>query len=290
MVDKPNTAEQYKSEVTGACEIALGLLHEAFGGFKDSLRLIGGLVPRYLVPNGPGHVGTNDVDIVLDVQILLAGEDYKSLRSQLKEAGFTRKINDGIASSWQWELKINEIPITVEFLVHGNDTNDRGVISLNNEDISACKIPYAGMSEHWFEAHTLHFERPGGDGVSIETIRHTDATAFLALKALAIKYRNERKDIADLIYVLEHYEGAPDSIAKQYAERLNEGTYSEPLEIALATLEEKFCTDEHIEGYKKDGPGRYVNFHSIQGENKSTIERRRVSRMVTEFIKLVRAQ
>ncbi len=290
MAEKHNKAALYSEVTTLACEIALGLLHEAFGGFKDSLRLIGGLVPRYLAPAEPAHVGTTDVDIVLDVQVLLAGEDYSSLRDQLKKAGFQRLVRDGKASSWQWQLVVTGVEVIVEFLVSSDSPEEKGLVQLDGEEISACKIPYAGMAKDWFVARMLRFERPDGTGISVETIRHADAPTFVALKALAMKYRHEAKDVADLVHVLRHCDGAPTSIAEQYAARLAAGEYAEPLHLALETLEEKFCSDEHTEGFRKDGPGRYVAFYDINDEEERALELRQVSGLVTEFVRLVRTK
>ena len=290
MAEKYNKAALYSNEVTQACEITLGLLLEAFGGFKDSLRLIGGLVPRYLAPAEPAHVGTTDVDIVLDVQVLLAGEDYSSLRDQLKKAGFQRLVKDGKASSWQWQLEVKGVPVVVEFLVNSDNPEERGLVPLDGEEISACRIPYAGMAKDWFVTHTVRFERPDGAGISTETIRHADAAAFVALKALAMKYRHEPKDVADLVHVMRKFDGAPESIAKQYAARLAGGDYAEPLQLALATLEEKFCSDEHTAGHQKDGPGRYVQFYEIADEEARALELSDVSGVLSEFIRLVRAE
>lgn len=290
MAEKHKKAALYSEETTLACEVALGLLHEAFGSFKDSLRLIGGLVPRYLAPSEPAHVGTTDVDIVLDVQVLLAGEDYSSLRDQLKKAGFQRLVRDGKASSWQWQLNIKGVDVVVEFLVSSDNPDEKGLVPLDGEEISACRIPYAGMAKDWFVARTLRFERPDGTGISTETIRYADAPAFVALKALAMKYRHEEKDVADLVHILRHFDGAPASIAELYAARLAVGEHEVPLRQALETLEEKFCTDEHTEGYRKDGPGRYVEFYEILGDEERAFERRQVSGLVTEFMQLVRSR
>lgn len=288
MAEKYNKAALYSKEVTLACEVTLGLLVEAFGSFKESLRLIGGLVPRYLVSAELAHIGTTDVDIVLDVQVLLAGEDYSSLRDQLKKAGFRRLEKDGKASSWQWQLVVHDVPVVVEFLVNTDNPNEKGLVPLDGEEISACRIPYAGMTKDWFVSRTVRFQRPDGAGISTETIRHADAAAFVVLKALAMKHRHEPKDVADMVYVLQNYDGAPTSIAEQYAGRLNAGAYAEPLQLALTTLEEKFCTDQHTAGYLKDGPGRYVQFYEITDEETRTLALREVSGLVTEFVRLVR--
>lgn len=52
---KPRTASGYDTDVTLACERTLLTLLSAFGNLKDTLRLVGGLVPRYLTPEGVIH-------------------------------------------------------------------------------------------------------------------------------------------------------------------------------------------------------------------------------------------
>ena len=71
---KPATRDGYSNQHTIACERVLVTLLRGLGPWKDSVNLIGGLTPRYLIPTCPPevpeHAGTLDVDIVIDVQIL----------------------------------------------------------------------------------------------------------------------------------------------------------------------------------------------------------------------------
>ena len=63
---KPATLDGYSSKVTENCERVLVTLLGGLGPWKDSVYLIGGLTPRYLVPDqppdGPPHAGTGDVE------------------------------------------------------------------------------------------------------------------------------------------------------------------------------------------------------------------------------------
>lgn len=63
-----------------------------------------------------------------------------------------------------------------------------------------------------------------------------------------------------------------------------------PLRLALESLEEKFCSNEHTEGFRKDGPGRYVQFYEINDDEERALELRQVSGLVTEFVRLVRSR
>ena len=71
---KPATFDGYSDQYTSDCERVLVTLLRGLGPWKDSVYLVGGLTPRYLVkarpPVVPAHAGTMDVDIVIDLQIL----------------------------------------------------------------------------------------------------------------------------------------------------------------------------------------------------------------------------
>ena len=88
---KPDTAGGYKNEVTEDCERVLVTLLRGLGPWKESVYLVGGLTPRYLVhakpPEVPPHAGTGDVDIVVELQLLADTEAYHSLEENFKKLG-----------------------------------------------------------------------------------------------------------------------------------------------------------------------------------------------------------
>ena len=75
---KPATFDGYGDRHTVDCERVLVTLLRGLGPWKESVFLVGGLTPRYLVaarpPEVPAHAGTLDVDIVVDLQILADDE------------------------------------------------------------------------------------------------------------------------------------------------------------------------------------------------------------------------
>jgi hypothetical protein len=68
---KPATSDGYSDRYTRDCERVLVTLLRGLGPWKDSVYLVGGLTPRYLVksrpPVVPAHAGTLDVDLVIDL-------------------------------------------------------------------------------------------------------------------------------------------------------------------------------------------------------------------------------
>lgn len=84
---KPATLDGYSDQYTLDCERVLVTLLRGLGPWKESVYLVGGLTPRYLVaarpPVIPAHAGTLDVDIVIDLQILTDTDAYHTLENNL---------------------------------------------------------------------------------------------------------------------------------------------------------------------------------------------------------------
>ena len=94
---KPATLGGYADEHTADCERVLVTLLRGLGPWKDSVYLIGGLTPRYLVADGvgdvPAHAGTLDVDVVIDLQMLVDTGAYYTLEDNLRRMRFERAEN-----------------------------------------------------------------------------------------------------------------------------------------------------------------------------------------------------
>jgi hypothetical protein len=289
---KPRTAEGYDAEVTVACERALLTLLGAFGGLKTTLRLVGGLVPRYLTPEAPpdvpAHAGTSDVDVVLNLQVIAEGDGYASLAEQLTSRGFERYINpEGKAAAWRWRRQVDEHTyILIEFLRDAGNEQPGRVVSVDGERVSALSVRYAGIVHDWFEEREISGQLLDDKGISTETVRFADVPAFVILKALALDDRQENKDAADLIHVLR-YAGTLNEVAEQFVERAKSKVHSDALDAGLEALRRRFCDDKHGEGYMKIGPVAFARFYNTGDEDELIREQRFAAGLVQELLNLV---
>ncbi|MBX8472161.1 antitoxin, partial [Pseudomonas sp. RIT778] len=182
---KPKTADGYSSDHTNACEQVLVTLLGAFGTLKATIRLVGGLVPRYLTPeappNIPPHAGTSDVDVVLNLQVIAEGGGYASLAQQLAERGFERFTEDnGWASAWRWQRRISDRHVVlVEFLRGAIEQKPFSTISIDGEEVSALAIEHAEITHDWFEEKRVTATLLDGKGIAIEDVRYADLVAFI---------------------------------------------------------------------------------------------------------------
>jgi hypothetical protein len=269
---KPATLDGYSDQYTVECERVLVTLLRGLGPWKDSVYLVGGLTPRYLVaarpPVVPAHAGTLDVDIVIDLQILADTEAYHTLEDNLRKMGFERAENDRQQKlSWRWQTRTERGALMVlELLADAPDLAGGKVQPLPTEGtISALNIPHSSIVFDLHQVTEIQAELLGGNGVATEQIKHANLLSFTCLKSFAFDQRFERKDAHDLIYCIEHAPDGIDSTAAAFRQGL-EGRHGAVVAASLAILRSRFASDAKVEGYRKDGPVSVAKFELGEGE------------------------
>jgi hypothetical protein len=291
---KPRTADGYDQDVTSACERTLLTLLSAFGNLKETLRLVGGLVPRYLTPATPPdvplHAGTSDVDIVLNLEVLAAGNEYASLAQQLNARGFTRWVEEGKAASWRWRRKVDDhIEVVVELLRDAGDEEPGKSVSVDGEKVSALTIKHAGIVHDWYQEREISAQLLDGDGISVDMVRFADVPAFVILKALALDQRQERKDAADLIHVIS-YSGSVKEVAALFVERIRLEQHPEAIQDGLAALARRFGDDQHGKGYEKVGAVAYARFWGGDDEDELVTRQRFAAGLIQSLLAEIEMQ
>jgi hypothetical protein len=277
---KPATRLGYDDAFTGECERMLVTLLRGLGPWKDSVFLVGGLTPRYLVPDRPPvvppHAGTLDVDVVIDLQILADTDAYATLEHNLKRLGFERAENDkGQKLSWRWRRRtVLGTTLILEFLADAPEIAGGRVQVLPSEGlVSAINIPHSSIVFDLFQVTEVQGELLDGNGIATERIRHANLVSFTVLKAFAFDQRNERKDAHDLVYCLDYAPGGLDAAEKAFREA-SAGPHGSVVAQALGILRKRFARDERVEGHRKDGPVAVAKFELGEGEEPSEREAR----------------
>jgi len=263
---KPSTSEGYSDRYTLDCERVLVTLLRGLGPWKESVYLVGGLTPRYLVPARPpavpAHAGTMDVDIVIDLQLLADTEAYHTLEDNLRRMGFERAENEqGVKLSWRWQTRTEHGALMVlELLADAPQIAGGRVQPLPTAGtISALNIPHSSIVFDLHQVTEIRAELLGENGLAVERIKHADIVSFTCLKAFAFDQRFERKDAHDLVYCLEHAPGGLASVATSFREALS-GRHQDVLREALDILRRRFADDATSEGFRKDGPVAVAKF------------------------------
>jgi len=277
---KPSTSDGYSDRYTLDCERVLVTLLRGLGPWKESVYLVGGLTPRYLVPARPPavppHAGTMDVDIVIDLQLLADTEAYHTLEDNLRRMGFERAENEqGVKLSWRWETRTEHGALMVlELLADAPQIAGGRVQPLPTDGtISALNIPHSSIVFDLHQVTELRAELLGENGLAIERVKHADIVCFTCLKAFAFDQRFERKDAHDLVYCIEHAPGGLGSVAASFRQALS-GSHQGVVRQALDILRRRFADDETSEGFRKDGPVAVAKFEIGEQANPDEREAR----------------
>jgi hypothetical protein len=275
---KPETLVGYTDAYTLDCERVLVTLLRGLGPWKNSVFLVGGLTPRYLVkarpPAVPPHAGTQDVDIVIDLQLLADTQAYHTLEDNLRKLGFERATNaNGQKLSWRWQTRTEHGALMIlELLADAPEIAGGKVQALPTKGkISALNIPHSSIVFDLHETTEIRAELLGAAGITTETVRHANLVSFTCLKAFAFHDRAERKDAHDLIYCIEYAPEGLDAAAAAFREA-RAGAHGPVVREALLILQRRFCSDDKDEGFRKDGPIAVAFFE--HGEDPETREAR----------------
>lgn len=277
---KPTTREGYSDAQTIDCERVLVTLLRGLGPWKDSVFLVGGLTPRYIVrarpPTVPAHAGTQDVDVVIDLQMLTDTEAYHTLEENLKTLGFDRAENKkGQKVSWRWQRRTESgVLVLLELLADDPDATGGKVRPLpTGGTISALNVPHSSIVFDMYREVEIKAELLGGDGVATETVKHANVISFTCLKVFAFSDRFERKDAHDLLYCIEHAPEGLDAVAEMFrAER--GGKHGAVVQRGLQSMQRHFASDRDTEGYRKDGPVAVAKFDLGETDEPELRERR----------------
>lgn len=280
-MDKPRTIEGYNSDITEECIRVLITLLRGLGPWRQSVYLVGGLAPRYLVganpPEIPEHVGTLDVDLVVDLKILRETEAYKTLDKNLKRIGFERATNEkGAKLSWRWQIQTDKgHRILLEFLADDLGISGGRVEPLPTKGrISALNIPHASLVFDFYDESIESVQLLGDNGIAEERIRHVNIVSHVCLKAFAFDDRNERKDAYDLCYCLEYT--STNHVVESFRGALQSNRRKEILE-AIDILKRRFIGSDRNKSHLLDGPVAVSKFE-LGEENEPDLREHRMRR------------
>lgn len=277
--NRQSPRHSYTPQAVAACEKALLTILTKIGPWGSQLILIGGMAPKYLVPDRPAefpeHIGTTDLDIVVGISLTTEeAEAYRSLQQNLRQAGFNpcHDPDTGQEQTFRWERQVDGVWVRLEFFCPVGDGQPGRLLRNPGGDlgskISAIRTRGAELAASDYIEVTLEGELldHGGiqDGVKVKV---ANLLPFVVLKAFALDERDKAKDSYDLVWTLAAYGDGPrsavDAIAKspvlQHAD----------IPEAVACLRKHFQTPEHR------GPSMYAIFelNSDDGDERERLRR-----------------
>ena len=289
----PTSYGDYDDHATQACERVLVTLLRGLGPWKRCVYLVGGLTPRYLVPEPPPgvrpHAGTRDVDLVVDLPLLVEVDAYRTIERNFRDLGLRRATNDdGHRPSWRWERRTDpRTLVVVELLSDDPDGIVRRAAPLPEQRrVSAIHIPHASIVRDLHDEVEIQAELLDNRGVVRERIRHANVVSFVCLKAFAFDDRHEDKDAYDLLYCIENAPGGVAGAAGSIRDAIEQTAHGETIRSALDILRQRFVTGLEVDGHTKDGPVAVAAFEheDLPDTDRRILRRRNVSTVIQRLL------
>lgn len=246
-------AVDYSEGQKDAAYMILGEIVNLLNEFADNIRIIGGWVPSLLYPDSD-HIGSIDVDVLLDQQQIKRTDSYKTIKRILTQNGYSRHPEQYFTFVKTVEIQGVSYNVDVDFL-SGKYGGDGGAVSKHVDGIKA--LPATGGN--------FAFEFPPTD-VKIEYIRSDGAldsghvnvisvVPYLVMKAMALG-RGKPKDAYDIYCTIDNFQGGVKALVDEFIPYRNKKLVEEMRE----KLDEKFASPEHA------GPSDIVAFLDINDE------------------------
>ena len=211
---EPQSAADYEERTARAVRSVLIEIAQILGSFRDKFVVVGGAVPWLLLDNAVmRHVGTIDIDLVLDAEALGDGE-YASVIELLMEHGYAQGER---LKEFQLERRSpapdGGPPIdVVDFLIP-----ERAAVKKNRPPLIDGFRPVhasgAGLALRFRETIEVEGEMPGGTANRVK-VAVASIPALLAMKGWALDGRYKQKDGYDVYYCVRNFPGGPDALAE----------------------------------------------------------------------------
>ena len=274
MNPEPRQRDDYSPRQVEAARRVLVDLGQVLAAFEDCLVVVGGWVPDLLLEQADEpHVGSIDVDLVLDAKKLADGR-YADLLTLLLN---TRRYKPG-AKPFQLvvevDLKDGEKPVEVEveFLasreVKLKKNRPKLLEGFRVLQADACGTAFHAPIRMEVSGRTV---RGANNKVHLRIASLPD---FLVMKAHALAGRDKPKDAYDFCYCLEHFPDGMKTLATVWKSRIKEKDVARAVEI----LRDKF---DSVDAF---GPGQVVEFHGAIDPEAQAMQARRAFELMRQFL------
>lgn len=250
MREELQSAIDYSEGQKQAAYSVLGEIVNLFSEFADDLRIIGGWVPSLLFP-GSEHIGSIDVDVLLNQVNIKKAESYLTIKRILLKNGYRRHPEKYFSFVKTVSIQGIDYDVDVDFL-SGKYGGDGGAVSKHVDGIKT--LPATGGNFAFeFPANdvSINYTRP--DGVlDIGHVKVISVIPYLVMKTAALG-RGKPKDAYDIYYTINHY---ADGV-RALAEAISPYRDKKLIQEMTQKLNEKFASPEHA------GPADIAAFLNI---------------------------
>ena len=246
-------AIDYSEGQRTAAYTILGEIVNLLNEFSEDIRIIGGWVPNLLYPDSE-HIGSIDVDVLLNQLRIKKAESYKTIKRLLEQNGYRRHTEKYF--TFVKTVSVHGIPydVDVDFL-SGKYGGDGGNVSKHVDGIKT--LPATGGNFAFeFPPTDVSIDYTRSDGaLDIGHVNVVSVVPYLVMKAAALG-RGKPKDAYDIYWIIDHHKGGVRALVSEFEPYVDK----ELVQDMCQKLDEKFASVQHA------GPADVAAFQGITDE------------------------
>ena len=254
--EKLKQAIDYSEGQKTAAYSILGEIVNLLGEFSDNMRIIGGWVPTLLYPDSD-HIGSIDVDVLLNQLRIKKAESYMTIRRILEKNGYKRHPEKYFTFVKTVMVQGIAYDVDVDFL-SGKYGGDGEHVSKHVDGIKTLPATGGNFAFEFPPTDVLiEFTRPDG-ALDKGHVNVISVVPYLVMKAAALG-RGKPKDAYDIYCTIDNYIGGVRALAHEfmpYAEK-------DIVQTMCRKLNEKFASVQHA------GPADVAAFMGITDEEEA---------------------
>ncbi len=272
--DELKSSLDYNEGQKEAAHRVLIELINLFNEYRDDIRIVGGWVPDLMFP-GEGHIGSVDVDILINHQNL-QDAGYLTMSKILLKHGYTEHPEKYFSFVRRVEIDAVSYDVDVDILAGMYGGTQKKKRSQHVQGIKALKAT-GGDFAFRFEPQNIKIEAKRPDGaMEVVRVNVIAVVPYLAMKTAAMG-RGKAKDAYDIYFLIKHYTGGVSGIGKLFEGYAGTQIIAEMKE----KLSDKFRSPEHA------GPVDVANFLDLEDAEEIELVKRDAYEQIQAFLKFL---
>ncbi len=245
-----------------------------FNEYRDDIRIVGGWVPDLMFPE-QDHVGSVDVDILIN-HLKLNDSGYQTMSKILLKNGYAEHPEKYFSFVKTVDVDGKKYDVDVDILagLYGGTAPKRR--SQHVQGFKALKAT-GGNFAFEFPPQQIKIEAERIDGAIDSAVINVVAVVPYIIMKTAAMGRGKAKDAYDIYFVIKHYTGGVEALAKEFGPVRNRPMIKEMKE----KLSDKFASENHA------GPKDVSDFMDLIDDEEIALVKRDAYEQVQALIDMI---
>lgn len=268
-----NSTDYSEGQKQAAHRVLVELVN-LFNEYRDDIRIVGGWVPDLMFPE-QDHVGSVDVDVLIN-HLTLKDSGYQTMSKILLKNGYTEHPEKYFSFIKTVEIDGEKYDVNVDILagIYGGTASKKR--SQHVQGIKALKAT-GGNFAFEFPPQQVKIQAERVDGAIDSAVINVVAVVPYMIMKTAAMGRGKAKDAYDIYFVIKHYAGGVEALAKEFDTVRDRPMVNEMKEKLL----DKFGSENHA------GPKDVSDFMDLMDDEEIALIKRDAYEQVQALIERI---